>query len=175
MTKQTISANITISTITITYPKDSGGNAVKMYKIEIDEEVYNLLKEKAEPFIDINPNSLLRRLLLNKPETNEGDKPNVLPEFPASVPHALAETLEMIFLVTKEGFNRVEATHKVADIRGISTQAVLDKYCRQLNKRAYEIDEFLTAANLDKFKALLIRKYPYHKAIIEGIFSDISA
>ena len=173
MTKQTISANIAISTIS--YSKDSGGNAMKMYKIEIDEEVYNFLKEKAEPFVDINPNNVLRRLLLNNSKTSKGDKPNVLPEFPASVPHALAETLEMIFLVTKEGFNRVEATHKVADIRRISTQAVLDKYCRQLNKRAYQVDELLTPANLDKFKALLIRKYPYHKAIIEGIFSDISA
>ena len=148
---------------------------MKTYKIEIDEEVYNLLKEKAEPFVDVNPNGVLRRLLLNNSKTNKGDKPNVLPEFPASVPHALAETLEMIFLVTKEGFNRVEATHKVADIRGISTQAVLDKYCRQLNKRAYEVDELLTPAKLDKFKALLIGKYPYHKAFIEGIFSDISA
>ena len=148
---------------------------MKTYKIEIDEEIYNLLKEKAEPFVDINPNSVLRRLLLNNSKTSKNDKPNVLPEFPASVPHALAETLEMIILVKKEGFNRVEATHKVADIRGISTQAVLDKYCRQLNNRAYEIDELLTTAKLDKFKALLMRKYPYHKAIIEGIFSDISA
>ncbi len=70
-----------------------------MYKIDIDEEVYNLLKEKAEPFVDINPNSVLRHLLLNNSKTNKGDKPNVLPEFPASVPHALAETLEMIILV----------------------------------------------------------------------------
>ena len=148
---------------------------MKMYKIEIDEEVYNLLEKKAEPFVDINPNSVLRRLLLNNSRTNKDDKPNLLTEFPASVPHALAETLEMIILVTKKGFNRVEATHKVADIRGISTQAVLDKYCRQLNKRAYEVDELLTTAKLDEFKALLIAKYPHHKAIIEGIFSDISA
>ncbi|HJX68601.1 MAG TPA: hypothetical protein VJ406_00035 [Dehalococcoidia bacterium] len=148
---------------------------MKMYKIEIDEEVYNLLKEKAEPFVDIDPNSVLRRLLLNNSKTNKADKPNVLPEFPASVPHALAETLEMIILVKKEGCSRVEATHKVADIRRISTQAVLDKYCRQLNKRAYEIDELLTTAKLDEFKALLVTKYPYHKATVERIFDDISA
>lgn len=148
---------------------------MKMYKIEIDEEIYDFLKRKAEPFVDTNPNSVLRRLLLGKSDTNKIDKPNVLPEFPASVPHALAETLEMIILVKKEGLNRVEATHKVADIRGISTQAVLDKYCRQLNKRAREIDELLTVANLDEFRALLIRKYPYHKVIIEGIFGEISA
>lgn len=173
LTEITISANITISIII--HSKDSGGDSVKMYEIEIDEEVYNLLKKKAEPFVDINPNSVLRRLLLNNSKTNKGDKPNVLPEFPASVPHALAETLEMIVLVKKEGFNRVEATHKVADSRGISTQAVLDKYCRQLDKRACQVDELLTTVNLDEFKALLIVRYPYHKAIIEGIFDDLPA
>ena len=147
---------------------------MKMYKIEIDEEVYNILKQKAEPFIDVNPNSVLRRLLLNNAKTGKDGKPHVLPEFPASVPHALAETLEMIILVVKGGFNRVEATHEVANIRRISTQAVLDKYCRQLHKRAYEIDELLTTEKLGRFKALLIEKYPYHKATIERIFSDIS-
>jgi len=86
LTKQTISVNITINTIS--YPKESGGNAVKMYKIEVDEEVYNFLKKKADPFVDISPNSVLRRLLLNSSKTNKGDKPNVLPELPASVPHA---------------------------------------------------------------------------------------
>jgi len=148
---------------------------MKMYKIEIDEEVYDFLKKRAEPFVDTNPNGVLRRLLLNNSRTNKRDRANVLPRLPAGVSHALAETLEMIFLVTREGFNRVEATHKVADIRGITTQAVLDKYCRQLNKRAYEIDELLVTANLDKFKGLLVTKYPYHKAIIERIFHDISA
>jgi len=149
---------------------------LKMHQIEVDSEVYAFLKNNAEPFED-TPNSVLRRfLLLTKTVrlTPDDESRKVLPEFPASVPHALAETLEMIILVKKEEFNRVEATHKVADIRGISTQAVLDKYCRQLNKRAYEVDELLTTANLDKFKALLIRKYPYHKATIERIFSDIS-
>jgi hypothetical protein len=148
-----------------------------MHQIEVDSEVYAFLKNNAEPFED-TPNSVLIRFLpLTKTVrlTPNDELRKVLPEFPASVPHALAETLEMIFLVTKEGFNRVEATHKVADIRGISTQAVLDKYCRQLNKRAYQVDELLTPAKLDKFKALLLGKYPHHKAIIEGIFSDISA
>jgi len=147
-------------------------NAVKMYRIEVDEEVYNFLKKNAEPFVDINPNSVLRRFL--PLDTKGGNTLNILPEFPASVPYALAETLEMIILVKKEGLSRIEATHTVADIRGISTQAVLDKYCRQLDKRAYEVDELLMTQNLRKFEALLIEKYPYHKATIEKTFSDIS-
>lgn len=152
-------------------------NPVKMYKIEVDQEVYDFLKKNAEPFVDINPNSVLRRFLpleTNTPMQGNDDVRRVLPEFPPSVPNALAETLEMIILVKNEGLNRVEATHTVADIRGISTQAVLDKYCRQLDKRACEVDELLTTQNLEKFEALLIEKYPYHKAIIENTFRDMS-
>lgn len=149
-------------------------NAAKMYKIEVDEEVYNFLKTNAEPFVDINPNSVLRHFLPLDTKDKDATTPNILPEFPTSVPNALAETLEMIVLVKKERLGRVEATHTVADIRGISTQAVLDKYCRQLDKRAYEVDELLMTQNLKKFEALLIEKYPYHKVTIEKTFSDIS-
>ena len=150
-------------------------NPVKMYKIEVDQEVYGFLKKNAEPFVDINPNNVLRRFLpLENNMDKEDNTPKVLPEFPASVPNALAETLEMIILVKKEGLSRVEATHKVADIRGISTQAVIDKYCRQLDKRAYEIDELLMMQNLKKFESMLIEKHPYHRSLIQDIFNDIS-
>jgi len=148
-------------------------NTLKMYKIEVDEEVYDFLKRSAEPFVDTNPNSVLRRFLPLKTNTavnNDNSVRKLLPEFSASVPYALAETLEMIILVKKGGLNRIEATHAVADIRKISTQAVIDKYCRQLGKRAYEVDELLMTSNLDKFKGMLIEKYPYHKVTIENIF-----
>ncbi|GAH72032.1 unnamed protein product, partial [marine sediment metagenome] len=98
----------------------------------------------------------------------------VFPDFPPSVPNALAQTLEMIILVKNEGMNRVQATHTVAEIRGISTQAILDKYCRQLGKRAYEIDELLSNSNILKLKTLLVEKYPYHQATIEAVFNSIS-
>ena len=152
-------------------------NPVKMWKIEVDQEVYEFLKRSAEPFVETNPNSVLRRLLpleAKTPIQGNDDVPKIFPEFSPSVPNALAETLEMIILVKKAGLSRVQATHTVADIRGISTQAVLDKYCRQLDKRAHEVDELLMASNLDKFKGLLIEKYGYHKVTIENIFKNIS-
>lgn len=37
-----------------------------MHAIEIDDEVFEFLKENAEPFVD-DPNSVLRKLLLGKP------------------------------------------------------------------------------------------------------------
>ena len=150
-------------------------NTKKMYQIEVDEEVYNFLKDNAEPFVDTTPNSVLKRFLPLKTDlTSKGNVPrDTLPDFPASIPNALAQVLQMIHLVKNKGMNRVEATHMVADIRGISNQAVIDKYCRQLGKRAYEIDELLMDSNIGQFKKLLIDRFPYHIKVIESIFSEL--
>lgn len=149
-------------------------NPIKMYQIEVDEEVYNFLKQHAEPFKD-TPNSVLRRFLPFKTdaiEIKDNDVRKVFPQFPESVPNALAQILEMIILVKNEGLSRVEATHTVADIRGITTQAVIDKYCRQLGKKAYEVDELLISSNMDEFKKLLIERFPYHSKVIESTFGE---
>ena len=37
-------------------------NPIRMYQIDVDEEVYNFLKQHAEPFKD-TPNSVLRQFL----------------------------------------------------------------------------------------------------------------
>jgi len=148
---------------------------IKMHQIEVDEEVYNFLKHHAEPFKD-TPNSVLRRFLplkREKVEIQDSNVREVLPKFPDSVPYALAQILEMVILVKNEGLNRVEATKTVADIRGITHQAVIDKYCRQLGKKAYEIDELLMNSNIDQFRAILIDRFPYHSKVIESIFSKI--
>ena len=150
-------------------------NSIRMYQIEVDEEVYNFLKQRAEPFKD-TPNSVLRRLLplnSNKVESKGGDVGKVFPEFPESVPNALAQILEMIILVKKEGLSRVEATRTVADLRDISTQAVIDKYTRQLDKRAYEVDELLMPSNMDRFKTILMERFPNHAKVVESTFEEI--
>lgn len=150
-------------------------NPIRMYQIEVDEEVYNFLKQHAEPFKD-TPNSVLRRFLPLKSdevEIKDNGVRKVFPQFPESVPNALAQILEMIILVKNEGLNRVEATHTVADLRGITTQAVIDKYTRQLGKRTYEVDELLMTSNMDKFKTLLIKRFPYHSKVIESTFGEL--
>lgn len=150
-------------------------NPTRMYQIEVDEEVYNFLKQHAEPFKD-TPNSVLQRFLpLKSDEVKIKDKDvrKVFPRFPESVPNALAQILEMIILVKKEGQSRVEATQTVADLRGITTQAVIDKYTRQLGKRAYEVDELLMTSNMNEFKTLLIERFPYHSKVVESTFDEI--
>ena len=148
---------------------------IKMHQIEVDEEVYNFLKYHAEPFKD-TPNSVLRRFLplkSDKVEIKDSDIRKVFPQFPGSVPNALAQILEMIILVKKEGLSRVEATHTVADHRRITTQAVIDKYTRQLGKKAYQIDELLMSSNMNEFKSLLVNRFSYHGNVIESTFKDI--
>ena len=109
------------------------------HQIEVDEEVYKFLKDHAEPFKD-TPNRVLRRYLLQGSEKiviQDEDVVKAMITFPDSVPYALAQILQMIILVKNEGFNRVQATHKVAEFRRITPQAVIDKCCRQLCKKSY--------------------------------------
>jgi len=152
-------------------------NPIRMYQIDVDEEVYNFLKQHAEPFKD-TPNSVLRQFLpLTSSEVgikdNNGRK--ISPQFPEGVPNALAQILEMIILLKNPGLNRVEATHTVADLRGITYQSVIDKYCRQLGKKAYEVDELLITSNIDEFKTILIERFPHHSKVIERTFDEIKS
>jgi len=150
-------------------------NPIRMYQIEVDGEVYNFLKQNAEPFQD-TPNSVLRRYLplkSNKVETKDNSGRQASPQFPESAPNALAQILEMIILVKNQGLSRVEATHTVADRRGFTYQTVIDKYCRQLGKRAYEVDALLMTSNVDEFRTLLIERFPYHSKVIESTFGKI--
>lgn len=148
-------------------------NTGKMRTIEVDEEVYQYLQKNAEPFIDTTPNSVLRRYL---PLENILTKPlihNDIPEFRPGVPSALEQILQVIYLVRNKGYDRRRATRKVADLRGITYQAVIDKYTRQLGKEALQVDELLMDSNIDQFKMLLIKQFPYHKKVIEGVFSGV--
>ncbi len=141
---------------------------------DIDEEVYSYLKQHAQPFIDI-PNTVLEKLLFFKNDNyaNNNTKRIEIPCYPDSIPSALAQILQMVFIVKKYNMSRVEATGRVAESRRITTQAVLDKYCRQLGKKASEIDKLLVDSNIDEFRKILIEKFPFHSKVIEDTFSDI--
>ena len=143
-------------------------------KIEIDNEVWNFLKNHAEPFED-TPNTVLRRLLLNNNIKPNGSLSTTIssieePKFPNDIPMALQQILEVAFLVKCKGLTRSEATYKVAKKRGIATQTVIDKYCRQLDKKAYEIDRLLEYS-IDDFKLILKNKFSIHKIYINDYFN----
>ncbi len=151
---------------------------MKTYEITVDEDVWSSLKKHAEPLED-TPNTVLRRILLkdkgSTADTNKSlTKKEEFPTFTAGVPKALAQILEVIYLVKKEGLTRTDATNKVADKRGTAFQTVIDKYCRQLNKRAFEIDNLLQDGKLDEFRLLLERKFINHKDDIRAFFNSLS-
>lgn len=151
---------------------------MQTHKIEIDEKVWKYLKSKAEPFED-TPNSVLNRILFGGQlsELHGGDRKAAIttsPSFADGVPKALAQILEVIYEVKKSGRSRREATNLVAERRNTAPQTVIDKYCRQLGKRSYEIDRLLEDQNLKEFKALLERKFVNHRNLIDSFFNSLN-
>lgn len=154
---------------------------MRYYKIEIDAEVMQFLKTHAEPFEDINPNSVLRKLFLRnknrpggQPSASAQNEDSGLPQFSGSIPNALEQIMEVIFLVTKRHYSRNEATNLVARKRTITTQSVIDKYCRQLGKKAHDIDILLDVDRLNELLQLLKRKFPAHHQVIHQFFQSLN-
>ena len=147
---------------------------MKMYSIEIDEKIWHLLQQNAEPFVD-SPNSVLNRLLFARKETPENDVPLFsLPEISVEgLPKSLSQILEVVYEMEVNGYTRTQATNRVAKKRGTAPQTITDKYCRQLGKRAHEIDELLTETNFSSFKDLLTSKFASHRGIIDMYFDSM--
>jgi len=150
---------------------------MRYFKIEVDDKVWNYLKSQAEPFED-TPNSVLNRILFGtvtqdsftkKLSESEGSEVNL----PKWAPKALSQILEVIYEVRKFNRSRNEATNIVARRRGTAPQTVIDKYCRQLSKRAYEIDELLQEQDLEGFKSLLLTRFGRYQDIITSVFEDL--
>lgn len=145
-----------------------------MFPIEIDESVWHYLQKHAEPFID-TPNSVLRRLLFGA--STQPVKEAVGPEIPSvtveGTPKSLAQILEVIYEIQINGYSRTEATNRVAETRGTASQTITDKYCRQLGRKAHEIDQLLTEPGYGQFKALLKNKYGRHQQIIDTYFESL--
>jgi len=147
---------------------------MKMYSIEIDEKIWHLLQQHAEPFVD-TPNSVLNRLINSKLMNPEEVAP--IYELPTvsieGLPKSLSQILEVVYEMQVNGYSRTQATNRVAKKRGTAPQTITDKYCRQLGKRAHEIDELLTEPEYSQFKDLLASKFANHKGIIDMYFDSM--
>ena len=149
---------------------------MKMYSIEIDEKIWHFLQQNAEPFID-TPSSVLNRLLFARGETKEEvaslfSKPAVSVE---GLPKSLSQILEIVYEMQVNGYTRTQATNRVAKKRGTAPQTITGKYCRQLGKRAHEIDELLTEPEFSSFKDLLASKFADHRGIIDMYFDSMKS
>lgn len=156
---------------------------MKKYTIEIDEKIMNYLKKHAEPFVD-SPSSVLDRLLfgVRTQSTTENNfdssfhaflNSNPQLDFLSDVPEALSQVLEMVYEVKKGGVSRAKATRMVATRRGRATQTILDKYCRQLNKKASDIDKLLREPNLVGLRHILKTKFRNNSTLIDYFFDRI--
>ena len=147
---------------------------MKMHLIEIDERIWYHLQQNAEPFVD-TPNSVLNRLLFGEEEEKEQKAaffsiPTVNIQ---GLPKSLAQILEVVYEIEVNGYSRTQATNRVARKRGTAPQTITDKYCRQLGKKAYEIDELMAEPMYTGFKNLLTNKYSVHREIIDMYFDSM--
>ena len=148
---------------------------MKTYSIEIDERVWSYLQKHAEPFVD-TPNTVLNRLLLGT--SREADESRAVSAGPAisikGTPKSLSQILEVIYEMKINGYSRTAATNRVAQKRGTASQTITDKYCRQIGKKAHEIDQLLSEPGYGAFKALLKRKFSAHQQVIDAYFESLA-
>jgi hypothetical protein len=147
---------------------------MKMHLIEIDEKIWSHLQQNAEPLVD-TPNSVLNRLLfgaevIKAEEAASFSIPAVSIE---GLPKSLAQILEVVYEIEVNGYSRTQATNRVAKKRGAAPQTITNKYCRQLGKKAHEIDELMAQPGYEDFKDLLTGKYSDHRAIIDMYFDSM--
>lgn len=145
---------------------------MKMHRIEIDDKVWNHLKNFAEPFTD-TPNSVLNRLLFGHPKKKSPNTAKDTYIDIKGVPNALSQIFEVLYEMEINGLSRVQATNKVAKAKGTTPKAVRDKYCNQLNKKASEIDRLFNKPGYEDFKQLLKDKFVIQKDIIEIFFESL--
>jgi len=147
---------------------------MKMYSIKIDEKIWRLLQQNAEPFVD-TPNSVLNRLLFPKkaPQEETASLFSIPTVSVKGLPKSLSQILEVVYEMLVNGYSRTQATNRVAKKRGTAPQTITDKYCRQLGKRAHEIDDLLTEPKFNRFKDLLTSKFTAHRGIIDMYFDSM--
>ncbi len=152
---------------------------MRHHGIEVDDEIFEFLKRKAEAFVD-TPNTVLRRLLLDDDRENvHGSKSSIgvsdVPVLLTNMPSKLKQILSVAYLVIHEKNRRKEATNTVARLLNISTQAVIDKYTRQLSIKAYEFDKLLEGPGVSELRKRLLEEFPRFSEIINNILIEKGA
>jgi hypothetical protein len=61
----------------------------------------------------------------------------------------------------------------VAQKRGTTPQTITDKYCRQIGKKAHEVDQLLSESGYKQFKALLKSRFIDHVQVIDTYFESL--
>jgi hypothetical protein len=141
-----------------------------MHWIEIDDKIFKYLQKNAEPFID-TPNSVLYRALLDEqhPDSSDNDQPLQF----TGLPKGLSQVLEVVYEVKKHGLSRQKATRLVAEKHDTAPPTIMDKYCKQLDLKARDVDLLLEEPGYEKFMAILVEKFPDYKTVIDMFFETL--
>jgi len=79
---------------------------------------------------------------------------------PGSVPKALEQILQVIWLMDTQGLSRLKATAKLASYYGYAPQTIEDKYTRQIDLKAYQFDELLAETGRLNLARRLNNRFP---------------
>jgi hypothetical protein len=63
----------------------------------------------------------------------------------------------------------------VAKKRNIAPQTVIDKYCRQLDKRAYDVERLLESKSSEGIEGLLLEKFRNNRDVVRDFFRTLVA
>ncbi len=150
---------------------------MRTHSVEVDDEVFSLVKAHAEPLVDTFNTALRRLLPVGSPvqatpnlagETESRTRSVPLAPIPDHAPQALRQILEVAQLARTGGCSRIRATEMVADKHGVFTQTVLDKYCRQLGLTASRFDQLLGQEDLADLRGILKSKFRTYAETIDA-------
>jgi hypothetical protein len=164
---------------------------VRRYTIEVDEEVFSYLEERAKARLETHNTVLHRELLKNgwvsvlpvisdtvhtpgRKRVN-GEAPTLtgLPSLPFDTPAALQQVLWVTHLVRKNGRARSDASADVAKRLRVAPQTVNDKYCRQLGLTANGFDKLLRDPVLTELEQMLSQRFPRYRSTVKGVLKDL--
>lgn len=89
-----------------------------------------------------------------------------LPQLPHHIPTTLEHTLQMVHLVRKHGFSRIEATKALADWHRVAIPTITIKFTRLLGISAHEMDALLEPERRKDLVELLTKNFPDYSDVI---------
>ena len=143
---------------------------MEMHWIEIDDRLFKYLQNHAQPFLD-TPNTVLYRLLLGEdsPDTSNDSPPITL----TGLPKALSQTLEVLYEINRHGYSRQKATRIIAEKNHTVPSTIMDKYCKQLDLKARDVDLLLEEPGYEKMMRILKGKFRDYESVIDMFFETL--
>jgi predicted transcriptional regulator len=122
-----------------------------------DSRIMSAMSYKLEDRIDLLASSVERQ-----PSTLP------LPTLPHHIPTTLEHTLQMIHLVRKQGYTRIDATKALAEWHRVAIPTITIKFTRLLGISAHEIDALLEPEREGDLVGLLVSNFPEYEEVIRS-------